>query len=162
MDIKYRTEDLYGEGFREAASVMAFETFELNNTDILDTLSKTILKDTEIGKQLKKMSLFISEEIEDEELNRMFNLYKEDEEVGITFFNKVLNEINKITNKNIRYCLWLCDSKKDIINQYYKVLEHNVREKDIYFDEYEDSEIILSDLGSSGKLYGYESIPKPI
>lgn len=38
----YRTEQLYGEGYRDAAEIMAHEVFELGNTDILDTLSETI------------------------------------------------------------------------------------------------------------------------
>ena len=31
--IGYRTEELFGEGYRDAASVMAHETFYLSNTD---------------------------------------------------------------------------------------------------------------------------------
>ena len=34
----YRCEEFFGEGRRDAASVMAHETFVLENTDILDYL----------------------------------------------------------------------------------------------------------------------------
>ena len=45
-NIGIRTEQLFGEGYRNVAEVMAHEVFILGNTDILDTLSSTIFKGT--------------------------------------------------------------------------------------------------------------------
>ena len=50
---KYRSEILFGEGYRDAANVMAHETFELMNTDIARTLSTSILKGTDAGHKLE-------------------------------------------------------------------------------------------------------------
>lgn len=46
--MKYRSEILWGEGYRDAPSVMAHETFSLENTDIVSTLAETILKNSPI------------------------------------------------------------------------------------------------------------------
>lgn len=39
--IRYRSEDTYGEGYRGIIEVMEYETFELENTDIIETLGST-------------------------------------------------------------------------------------------------------------------------
>ena len=36
MNMGYRSEELYGEGYRSAREVIAHEIFQLGNTDILD------------------------------------------------------------------------------------------------------------------------------
>ena len=51
--MKYRTEILFGDNYRDAAKVMAHETFELENTDILSTLRTTILKESPISDKLR-------------------------------------------------------------------------------------------------------------
>lgn len=154
----FRTELLYGEGYVNAASVMGHEVFELQNTDILDTLSNTILKDTELGKKLVHLSAVLSEESEDEEMEQFLDQAYEDETIGESFFENVLREIYTITGKDIKYCLWLCDSKDDLRYSYGDYFDDgNVDNADI--DEYEDSDIVLSDMGREGKLYGYEKEP---
>ena len=52
--IGYRCEEFFGEGRRDAASVMAYKTFVLENTDILDYLIKSDL----IGETMKEL-LFV-------------------------------------------------------------------------------------------------------
>ena len=151
----YRTEQLYGEGYRDAAAIMAHEVFELTNTDILDTLSETLFKDTALGAELKLLSDVVSGEEDDDFLDEAF----ENEEVGIEYFNKILDEIKKVTGKEIRYALWLCDSIEDIKNEY-ECDEIDV--KLTLFDAYETSDIILSDIGTEGKLFGYEEMPQPV
>ena len=42
--VRYRTEAFSGTGERDAAEVMAFETFTLGNVDILQTLAEGPLK----------------------------------------------------------------------------------------------------------------------
>ena len=158
--IGYRTEELYGEGYRDAASVMAHETFELENDDILETLSTTILKGTEIGEKLAKIVKANENPSEmDFEIEEFLDAAFEDEEIGINFYKEVLEEIKKVTGKDIKYVLWLCDSIEDIKDEY-ECDEIDCQLE--YFDAYETSDIILSDMGSAGKLYGYEEEPFPI
>ena len=76
-----------------------------------------------------------------------------DEKLGIDYFNNILKEIKKITKKDIKYVLWLCDSIEDIKKEY------EINEPFISFNIYEKSDIVLSDLGVAGKLYGYENKP---
>ena len=151
--IGYRTEELFGEGYRDAASVMAHETFYLSNTDILDTLSQTLFQNTEYSKKLKHMSDVINYEVNDEKTEQFLDAAFNDEKLGINYFNNILKEIKKITKKDIKYVLWLCDSIEDIKKEY------EINEPFISCNIYEKSDIILSDLGVAGKLYGYESNP---
>ena len=151
--IGYRTEELFGEGYRDAASVMAHETFYLSNTDILDTLSQTLFQNTEYSKELKHMSDVINCEVDDEKTEQFLDAAFNDEKLGIDYFNNILKEIKKITRKDIKYVLWLCDSIEDIKQEY------EINESFISFNLYEKSDIVLSDLGVAGKLYGYESKP---
>lgn len=155
--IKYRTEQLYGEGYRDAAPVMAHEVFELQNTDILETLSNTILKGTDIGIKLNHLMNVIECKVDDEELESFMDEAYDDEELGVSYMDNVLKAIKNITGKNIKYCLWLCDSIDDLKTSYEEDFEISITS----IDEYEDSDIILSDLGTYGKLYGYETIPIP-
>ena len=53
MEVKYRTETFAGSGERRAEQVIAYEMFQLGNTDIADTLfdpDTGILRDTEIAR----------------------------------------------------------------------------------------------------------------
>ena len=154
----FRTEQLYGESFRDAQSIMAHEVFHLQNTDILDTLSETILKNTEIGKQLKCLSNNLTGNDSNSEICTFLDKAFEDETIANAYFKPVLEEINRITGKNIQYALWLCDSAIDVIENYECMDDEQFTE----FDEYEDSDISLADLGAAGKLYGYEHEPKHI
>ena len=158
--IGYRTEELYGEGYRDAASVMAHETFELENDDIPENLSTTILKGTKMGEKLAKIvQLHENPKNKDPEIVAFLDEVFKDEEVGINFYKEVLEEIKKITGKDIKYVLWLCDSIEDIKEEYeFDTIDCQLE----YFDAYETSDIILSDMGSAGKLYGYEEEPFPI
>ena len=151
--IGYRTEELFGEGYRDAASVMAHETFYLSNTDILDTLSQTLFQNTEYSEEFKHMSNVINCEIDDEKIEQFLDDAFNDEELGINYFNNILKEIKKITKKDIKYVLWLCDSIEDIKKEY------EINEPFISFNIYEKSDIVLSDLGVAEKLYGYENKP---
>ncbi len=161
--IKYRTEKLYGEGYRDAAPVMAHEIFELNNVDIIDTLIGTILTDdSEPRRALEIINFELRANVPHLHDNKgIFNIiqnYDDHEYEAVLLFENVLKEINNKTGKNIRYVLWLCDSKEDLYNSYY--YDGGLTDNDI--DEYEDSDVILSDLGRDGKLYGYEELPQPI
>ena len=110
--MKYRTEQLWGEGYRDAAKVMAHEVFELRNTDIIKTLSETILKDTEMSHLLR----VLGEEIENDcivvgDNGLLYDIvknYSNDDKyktLGSTFFEEVLHTIKEETGKDIKYCL---------------------------------------------------------
>ena len=163
--MKYRSELLFGDGYRDAAAVMAHEVFELENTDILTTLRTTILKNSSYAHDLE----ILEEELttfdisDDDENGDLFELYLTHDSysdldcASIQFFETILHEIASITGKSIRYVLWLCDTKEDV---YHYDIRNELTDADI--DVYEESDIILSDMGHDGKLYGYETIPKPI
>lgn len=157
--IKYRSEELYGEGYRDAAAVMAYEVFVMQNTDILETLSKGILKDTEEGLKLKFLMKVMQEEFESDAHEIFLDEAFHDENVRNDYMKAVLQAISNVTGKEIRYCLWLCDSIEDIKNSY----ESDFLDTTLtLFDGYESSDIVLSDIGVAGKLYGYENEPTPI
>lgn len=152
----YRFEQLYGENFRNPIEVMYHEVFELENDDILNTLSNTIFKDTLIGEKLRKIIDVRNGEIEDKNIEKFFDEAFENEAIGQKFLKEIIEEIENRTKKKINYVLWLCNTVQDIIDEY------ELDEKLDEFDEYEDGFIILSDIGKDGKLYGYEQKPKYI
>ena len=132
-EIGFRSEDVFGEGYRDAPSVMAHEVFELKNPDIIDTLSSNLMRGSKILKEAHNIT---------------------DEESGVLFFKEVLKELSKITGREVKYCLWLGDQPEDVINEYNVNLDS--------LNAYIKSDIVLSDLGTEGKLYGYEEMPKPL
>ena len=99
------------------------------------------------------MSDVINCEVDDEKTEQFLDTAFNDEKLGINYFNNILKEIKKITRKDIKYVLWLCDSIEDIKQEY------EINEPFISFNLYEKSDIVLSDLGVAGKLYGYENKP---
>lgn len=137
--LQCRTEDFSGSNIRLAKEVIRFEIFELGNIDILQTLKNSILKETKFS---YKFDLLINEIYDNGFIDDMFI----DEQLD--FCQSILNEINHILNKNIKYALWLAN--ENIIKNYYKGKT---------IDYYETTNIILSNLGQEGILYGYEYFP---
>ena len=158
--MKYRSEVLFGEGYRDAAEVMAHETFYMQNTDILHTLRETILQKSPICMKLGILEEEINNgciaDVDDGSLYQLVENADNNKDIGVEFFKKVLNEIKAVANKDIKYCLWLCDTKEDV-----KAYDLHDELTDDDIDEYQESEIVLSDIGSEGKLYGYEYLPMP-
>ena len=153
--IGYRTEELYGSGNRKAANVLAFEIFQLSNVDILLTIANTILKNNKIADDLIYLADCINEKVDDDVVEKFLNNAFNNEELGIEFCQNILDEINKVLGKEINYVLWLSDTVEELLKEYYL-------NDDVLLDSYECSDIILSDLGDNGKLYGYTECPKPI
>lgn len=54
--VGYRSDNIFGDGYRDAVDVMAHEIFELQNADILDALADGVLKDMDIAENLKHLS----------------------------------------------------------------------------------------------------------
>ena len=162
--MKYRSELLFGDGYRDAAAVMAHEVFELENTDILTTLRTTILKESSISDKLR----ILEEEMESGDIStddngELYDMYQTHDSysadtcASVQFFHDVLEEIKNVTGKDIKYALWLCDEKENV---YDYDIHHELTDDDI--DVYEETDIVLSDIGVGGKLYGYETELKPI
>lgn len=144
--LRYRTESFSGTGSRDAAEVMAFETFELGNTDIPEYLCSHQLKGSSIAPALET----ITKELDD-------NGFVDDMswEEKVDFFREVLEDLSKVTGVNIIHALWLADPNT-VLNFYGKDLT-----PDSYIDAYEPGPVILTDLGYDGTLYGYDHEPYP-
>lgn len=160
----YRCEDFFGEGYRDAASVLGHETFVLDNTDILDSLINSEL----ISKDMKSYLLEYVTLMEeghplraggfDTDYEEMLYRYRKNEEDRKEFFDEVLDDIYEATGFKVKYCLWLCDTPRDSFDSY--SINKDIKMEDLQFDEYERSDVILVDNGREGKLYGYEKEPK--
>lgn len=156
--VGYRSDGIFGDGYRDAVDVMAHEIFELWNADILDTLADGVLKDTDIAEDLKHLSydigspkaVYFADILEEE--NRDIA-----EEKGKAFARKILDTMKEKTGKDIKYVLWLSDSVDDVISEY------ELNEPITEFDEYSTANgVVLSDIGRGGKLFGYEELPAAI
>lgn len=145
-EVRYRTEAFSGTGERDAAQVMAFETFELGNTDTLEYLRDTVLGGSPLGDRCTAMI----RELEDNGyVDDMFTDEKEQ------FFRDVLSEIRSQTGIDVKYALWLADRSVATDRSFYG--RDMADEAD--FDCYEVGPIILTDLGREGALYGYAEMP---
>lgn len=145
MDTKYRTEAFSGTGERDAVKVMAFETFELENTDILEYLAENVLCNHPLAQECRSMAAVGPDR------NTPFEEQHE-------FFRRILAAVNEATGRNIRYVLWLADLDAVQDREWYG--RDMVDDSD--YDEYEVGPVIFSDLGYDGALYGYEQMPEAV
>ena len=65
----------------------------------------------------------------------------------------LVDAVQKDTQKKIFSVVWL--AQKELLLDLYRADESDI-------DEYEVSDIILSDLGPDGRLYAYDYDPQPI
>ena len=136
MDILYRAEDTYGSGIRDIYEVIFYELVELGNTDILEYCLEHYLLDT-----------IIEDSVED-----LIDNYTEyDEEYINDIIYAMIHEIEKKTNTQLKYCLWL--ASKEAVEDLYAGENIN---------KYYTSNIILSDLDYDGTLYAYKDEPEPV
>ena len=145
MNVKFRSEAPFEEGYRDAAQVMAHEVYELGNVDILDCLFENYLN----GDLRDK-----AHDYADELSNNGFidNMSLEDVQ---KFFQSCLTQVREKTGKDIRYVLWLAD--EDVVRECYC---RGMKPDEYEVDAYDISNaIVLSDIGGYGKLYGYEKEP---
>lgn len=147
VEVRYRTESFSGLQERDAAEVMAYETFEMGNADILECMRDSYLSGRPI---CEKIDGFIRELEDNGFVDDMFWEQKVD------FFREVLKEISEVTGIEVNTALWLAD--KDTVLNFYG--RNMVDENDI--DAYETGPVILSDLGLDGTLYGYTNLPEPL
>lgn len=139
-NIMYRSEDSYGSGVRDIIQIMVYEIYELGNTDILEYISEHYL-DAEDKKVVAQLIMMIEsgDELSEDDIE---NLCEE-----------LVDKINKKTNHNLKYALWLAD--KNVVEDMYAYDTLNI-------DAYNTSDVILSDLGYDGILFAYDEEPQPI
>lgn len=143
---RFRTESFSGSGARRAEQVMAYEIYELGNTDILEWL---------LSQDGVLVSPNLRSEIED--------IVRELEEEGYIcdwtindaedFAERILDEIASTTGVSVIYALWLAAA--DVVASYYGGSPSDI-------EEYPPGNIVLSDLGADGILYGYRDDPLPL
>lgn len=156
--VGYRSDDIFGDGYRDAVDVMAHEIFELQNADILDTLADGILKDTDIVEDV----IHLSDDLQFSKTAYFADIFEEKdksvaEEKKKAFVRRILDTVKEKTGKDIKYVLWLSDSVDDVITEY------ELNEAITEFDEYSTADsVVLSDIGKGGKLFGYEKLPAEI
>lgn len=137
-NIMYRSEDSYGSGVRDILDIMTFEIYELKNIDILEYTLDHYLQNSNIKETVENMIADI-EIFNEEEIYKVCKL--------------IINEINKQTDHNLKYALWLAEY--DAVSNIYSFDESSI-------EAYNTSDIILSDLGYDGILFGYDEEPEPI
>lgn len=137
-NIMYRSEDSYGSGVRDILDIMTFEIYELKNIDILEYTLEHYLQNSNIKETVENMIADI-EIFNEEEVYKVCKL--------------IINEINKQTDHNLKYALWLAEY--DAVSNIYSFDESSI-------EAYNTSDIILSDLGYDGILFGYDEEPEPI
>lgn len=136
--VMYRSEDSYGSGVRDILDIMTFEIYELKNIDILEYTLDHYLQNSNIEETVENMIADI-EIFNEEEIYKVCKL--------------IINEINKQTDHNLKYALWLAEY--DAVSNIYSFDESSI-------EAYNTSDIILSDLGYDGVLFGYDEEPEPI
>ena len=136
--VRYRTEDAYGEGYRDIIDVIEHEIFELGNYDGLDGL-QVYFDDTS---QESLMFHSLIDSIKDTEHPPLDTK---------DFCASIIELLNKKLNRNLKYCLWLADLQA--VTDLYG---------GVHIDSYETSDVVIADLGYDGSLYAYEELPLPI
>ncbi|ORX86470.1 hypothetical protein BCR32DRAFT_324985 [Anaeromyces robustus] len=85
----------------------------------------------------------------------------ENEELKWKFTDNLINEIcikMGISKEYFNYALWLCKTKQNVIDCY--GFDGSITEDQLV--TYPIGDILISDLGIEGQLYGYKKEPKPI
>ena len=108
-NIMYRSEDSYGSGVRDILDIMTFEIYELKNIDILEYTLDHYLQNSNIKETVENM-------IADIELFNEEEIYK--------VCKLIINEINKQTDHNLKYALWLAEY--DAVSNIYSFDESSI------------------------------------
>ena len=155
---EFRNDYAFGDGVRDAVSVIAYEVFELGNMDSIEY----ILNNYKISKDiaLKWQNILDEMEHNDEENgcpyatnDNGYKLYPESEEV-FQLVRQLLDEVSKCKKTDIQEVLWLASEKS--VRKRYSGDDDNIEAYDV------SSGVVLSDLGFDGKLYGFHEIPVPV
>lgn len=145
MPIMYRTETYSGSRERRFEYVLQFEIFELGNCHILEELVQNgLVRRQELVEQIQDIAS------EWEKNGYMDDMPECDQ---LEFIEQLKTEVSMQVNKNIQFALWLAD--RVYVQKFYQGTDNDT-------EGYETSDVILSDLGSDGTLFGYECEPCPV
>ena len=139
-----RIDAAFGSGKRNIIEVLVYEIYELNNIDVLETF----VDERKLSNGLcQKMKRVIAQR------STTGHITDSKDEIK-TLVGQLILSLSNLYGKNLSHCLWLCEEKyvRDLYGK-------GTKDTIVY---YEVSDVILSDLGMSGKLYAYSYNPKPI
>ena len=139
-DLMYRNEEYGGSGVSDIEDVICYEVGELRNEDIFDyCIDNYKLSDTLLRK-IEDVRAFIDDD--------GFN--EDDKDLRDTV-KQLVAEVSKICGKTIRYGLWL--ATKEAVLDIYDGEEDSL-------SAYKPTDVVFSDLGYDGVLFGYEEKPE--
>lgn len=146
-NIMYRSESFSGSGVYEVKKVIEFEICTLGNTDILDYCLEHYNLTPTLRESLSELMDFIEKDdviIED---------LDDPTKIDYTYYliDRLVDEISMLVGHPIKYAIWLADL--DIVREIYSDSDDDI-------EAYEISDVVLSDLGEDGKLFGYETFPQ--
>ena len=139
-----RIEDAFGSGHRDIADVLNYEIIVLENIDIFECLSVNEVLPIQLR---ERMISCMNDKL-------TYGCIQQSTEELKIFIRQVIESLNESYGVNFSHCLWLC-KKKCVRELYGKSAFDKI-------DYYEESDVILSDLGVCGKLYAYTYNPNPI
>lgn len=146
-NIMYRSESFSGSGVYEVKKVIEFEICTLGNTDILDYCLEHYNLTPALKESLSELIDFIEKD------NVIIEDLDDPTKIDYTYYliNRLVDEISMLVGHPIKYAIWLADL--DIVREIYSDSDDDI-------EAYEISDVVLSDLGEDGKLFGYETFPQ--
>lgn len=145
----FRTESFSSSGERNAVQVIAYETFVLENSDILEYLLEHYLTTEALRWECIKALRYL-----DSFPKKQYRATCRQ----ISIIRKILQEVSCKTGAEVRYVLWLTSKEAATDPNWYGKYMADPND----FDVYETSPIILADLDRDGRLYGYARRPYPL
>lgn len=144
-DYLYRNDDYMDGSTFNIVDLMVYEITELGNTDILEYC----VDHYDFSEVLKnKINKLI-----DDIANDDFLCTDDDVKYVESICTDIINGIQDLTRIYVQYGLWLAN--KETVYEIYDGTPDNI-------SAYHTSDIILSNLGSDGILFGYTELPKKI
>ena len=142
-NIMYRSESFSGSGVYEVKKVIEFEICILGNTDILEHYNLT----PTLKESLSELMDFIEKD------NIIIKDLDDPIKIDYTYYliDRLVDEISMLVGHPIKYAIWLADL--DTVREIYSDSDDDI-------EAYEISDVVLSDLGEDGKLFGYETFPQ--
>ena len=151
---EYRNDSAFGDGFRDAVDVIAYEVFELGNIDSIEY----ILEHYAVSDSVADEWSMILDEYDENDYDYVTDEndmpYHADSENAKNKVRALLSEVSRVSGVDIRHVLWLASEKS--VRSRYDGDDENIEAYDI------DSGVILSDLGFDGRLYGFSELPEGI
>ena len=144
-DHLYRNDELYGESLYNIVDIMVYEITELCNVDILEYC----VDHYDFSDSLKKRIHHVIDIISNDKFTGSLDEIQLIEGICVN----IINGIQELTNVYVQFGLWLCS--KEAVYDLYDGTPENIK-------AYKTSDIILSDLGSDGILFGYTLKPEPL